>query len=220
MLFVRNPGGGLRFCVDHRALNAITRADCYPLPQIKENLAKLSKAKWFTILDIHAAFHKLRIRKGDEWKTAFRIRFGLFELPVMPFGLNGAPASFQRYINNTLSQYLDGLCSSYVDDVLIFTDGSLSEHENKVSLTLEKLQKARLGLDIDKCEFDVKTTKYLGFIISLEGLIPSIKMDPEILRAIAEWQAPTTTKELKSFFSFANFCRAKIPKSYNRILFI
>lgn len=80
-----------------------------------------------------------------------------------------SPASFQRDINNILRQYLDDFCSSYVGDVLIFTDGNLSEHENEVFLIPEKLKKAGLGLDIEKCEFGVKTTKYLGFIISFIG---------------------------------------------------
>lgn len=195
VLFVRKPGGGLRFCVDYRALNAISRADRYPLPLIKETLEKLSKSKWFTKLDVRSAFHKLRIKEGDEWKTAFRTRFGLFEWLVMPFGLNGAPASFQRYINETLREYLDDFCFAYVDGVLVFTDGSLSEHEDKVRLVLKKLQKAGLGLDIDKCEFSVKETKYLGFIISSNGRTSLVKMDPEKVRAISEWQVPGPPKD-------------------------
>lgn len=216
VLFVRKPGGGLRFCVDYRALNAISRADRYPLPLIKETLARLSKSKWFTKLDVRSAFHKLRIKEGDEWKTAFRTRFGLFEWLVMPFGLSGAPASFQRYINETLREYLDDFCSAYVDDVLVFTDGSLSDHESKVRLVLKKLLKAGLGLDIDKCEFSVKNTKYLGFIISCEDEIPLVKMDPEKVRAISEWEAPTTTKGLRGFLGFANFYRSFI-NGYSKI---
>ncbi|KAI0997402.1 hypothetical protein K3495_g10783 [Podosphaera aphanis] len=181
VLFVRKPGGGLRFCVDYRALNSMSKADRYPLPLIKETLAKLRRAKWFTKLDVRAAFHKLRIKEGGEWKTAFRTRFGLFEWLVMPFGLSGAPASFQRYINETSREYLDEFCSAYVDDVLIYTNGNLVDHERHVNLVLEKLQKARLGLDIDKCEFSVKKTKYLGFIISAEGPASSIRMDPDKL---------------------------------------
>ena len=119
VLFVRKPGGGLRFCVDYRALNPISRADRYPLPLIKETLAKLSKSKWFTKLDVRSTIHKLRIKEGEELKTAFRTRFGLFEWLVMPFGLSGSPASFQRYINETLREYLDEFCSAYVDDVLV-----------------------------------------------------------------------------------------------------
>lgn len=216
VLFVRKPGGGLRFCVDYRALNTISRADRYPLPLIKETLAKLSKCKWFTKLDVRAAFHKLRIKEGDEWKTAFRTRFGLFEWLVMPFGLNGAPASFQRYINETLREYLDDFCSAYVDDILIYTEGNLKEHENHVRLVLDKLQKAGLGLDLDKCEFSVQKTKYLGFIISAEGSTSSVKMDPEKVRAIVEWEAPKTTKGLRSFLGFANFYRGFISE-YSKI---
>lgn len=129
-------------------------------------MAKLSKSKWFTKLDVRSAFHKLRIKQGNEWKTAFRTQFGLFEWLVMLFGLNRAPASFQRYINKALREYLDDFCSAYVDDVLVFTNGDEEEHERHVRLVLKKLQKAGLGLDIDKCEFGVKQTKYLGFIIS------------------------------------------------------
>ena len=99
VLFAKKPGGGLRFCVDYRALNELTQKDRYPIPLIKETLNALSKAKWFTKLDVIAAFHKIRIAEGEEWMTAFRTRYGLFEWLVTPFGLTGAPATFQRYIN-------------------------------------------------------------------------------------------------------------------------
>lgn len=94
VLFAKKPGGGLRFCVDYRGLNAITRKDRYPLPLIRETLAALNKAKWLTKLDVSAAFHRVRVAKGDEWKTAFRTRYGLFEWKVCPFGLTGSPATF------------------------------------------------------------------------------------------------------------------------------
>ena len=113
ILFARKPGGGLRFCVDYQALNAITRKDRYPLPLIRETFRVIAKAKWFTKLDIIVAFHKIRVKEGEEWKTAFRTRFGLFEWLVTPFGLTGAPATFQRYINHVLRKFLDDFCSAY-----------------------------------------------------------------------------------------------------------
>ncbi|KAI0997451.1 hypothetical protein K3495_g10734 [Podosphaera aphanis] len=125
----------------------------------------------------------------------------------MLFGLSGAPASFQRYINETLREYLDDFCSAYIDDVLIYKNGNLVDHERHVNLVIEKLQKAGLVLDIDKCDFSVKKTKYLGFIISAEGPASSIRMDPDKVRAISEWEAPTPTKELRSFRGFANLYR-------------
>ncbi|KAI0991225.1 hypothetical protein K3495_g16962, partial [Podosphaera aphanis] len=91
VLFVKKPGGGLRFCVDYRALNAVTVKDRYPLPLIKETLRQVAKATWVSKVDVRAAFHKLRIREGDESKTVFRTRYGSFEWLVTPFGLTGAP---------------------------------------------------------------------------------------------------------------------------------
>ena len=121
ILFVKKPGGGLRLCVDYRALNAITVKNRYPLPLIQETLDRLVKVKYFTKLDIVAAFNKIRMAEGEEWKTAFRIKYGLFESLVMNFGLCGAPSSFQNYINDILHEYLDTFCSAYIDDILIYS---------------------------------------------------------------------------------------------------
>jgi transposase InsO family protein len=207
VLFVKKPGGGLRFCVDYRALNAITRKDRYPLPLIRETLQQISRARWFTKLDVIAAFNKIRIAEGDEWMTAFTTRFGLFEWLVTPFGLSNAPATFQRFINSTLREYLGHFVSAYVDDVLIYTDGSKEDHYDQVRKVLTRLQSAGLQLDIDKCEFAVQTTKYLGFMISAGK---GISMDPEKLKAIEEWARPTTVKGMRGFIGFANFYRTFI----------
>jgi Reverse transcriptase (RNA-dependent DNA polymerase)/RNase H-like domain found in reverse transcriptase/Integrase zinc binding domain/Chromo (CHRromatin Organisation MOdifier) domain len=211
VLFVRKPGGGLRFCVDYRALNKITRKDRYPLPLIHETLQRAGKAKWYTKLDVSQAFHRIRIAEGDEWKTAFRTRYGLYEWLVTPFGLANAPSTFQRYINWTLREYLDDFCSAYVDDVLIFSDKSVEEHEELVQKTLAKLRDAGLFLDIDKCEFSVKRTKYLGFILDVEK---GVEMDPEKVKAILDWEPPKTVKAVRSFLGFANFYRTFI-KDYS-----
>ena len=208
VLFVRKPGGGLRFCVDYRGLNAITSKDRYPLPLIHETLRSLSKAKWFTKLDVIAAFHKIRIKEGDEWKTAFRTRYGLFEWLVTPFGLTGAPATFQRYINRTLQEYLDEFCSAYIDDVLIYSDGSLSDHRKKVRKVLQRLQEAGLQIDIDKCDFEVKSVKYLGFIVEAGK---GIQVDPEKIKAVEQWERPKTVKGVRGFVGFANYYREFVP---------
>jgi hypothetical protein len=211
VLFVRKPGGGLRFCVDYRGLNQITRKDRYPLPLIYETLQSIGRAKWFTKLDVVAAFHKIRIKEGQEWMTAFRTRYGLFEWLVTPFGLANAPSTFQRYINWALRDYLDDFCSAYVDDILIYTDGSLDKHREHVRKVLRRLHEAGLQLDIDKSEFEVTTTKYLGFVITAgEG----ISMDPAKVAAIVGWQAPTSVSGVRSFLGFANFYRTFI-KNYS-----
>jgi hypothetical protein len=204
VLFVKKPGGGLRFCVDYRALNKLSRKDRYPLPLIFETLRNLSEARWFTKLDIVAAFHKLRIKAGDEWKTAFRTRYGLFEWMVTPFGLANAPSTFQKYINWVLRDFLDEFCSAYIDDILIYSSGTLVEHQDQVRRVLGRLREAGLQVDIDKCEFEVKSTKYLGFVLEAGK---GIRMDPDKVSAIKDWIAPTSVKGVRSFLGFANFYR-------------
>ena len=208
VLLVRKPGGGVRFCVDYRGLNELSVKDRYPLPLIRETLRNMAKARWFTKLDVIAAFHKIRIAPGEEWKTAFRTRYGLYEWNVTPFGLTGAPATFQRFINQTLREYLDDFVSAYVDDIIIYSHGSLADHRRKVGKVLQKLQDAGLQCDIGKSEFEQKTVKYLGFIIHAgEG----IHVDPQKVEAIQAWEAPKTVREVRSFLGFANFYRSFIP---------
>ncbi|KAG0158414.1 hypothetical protein PDIDSM_5928 [Penicillium digitatum] len=169
VLFVKKPGGGLRFCVDYRALNAITVKDRYPLPLTKETLNNLKGMKFFTKIDIISAFNNLRIAKGQEYLTAFRTRLGLFESLVMPFGLTGAPASFQRFINDTLREYLDCFCTAYLDDILIYSR-TRAEHIEHVRKVLQHLREAGLFAKLSKCEFCVSETKFLGIIIGEDGI--------------------------------------------------
>jgi hypothetical protein len=89
-------------CVDYRALNDITVKDRHPLPRIEESLNQIRGARYFTKIDLRRYFNQIRIQEGDEWKTAFRSRYGLFEFLVMPFGLTNAPATAQRFMNDTL----------------------------------------------------------------------------------------------------------------------
>ena len=119
--FVKKKDGGLRLCVDYRQLNEIRIKDRIPLPLIGESLDQLSNATIYTKLDIRDAYYYLQIAAGDEWKTAFRTRYGLYEYCIMPFGLTNAPLSFQRWMNEILSEYLDIFCVAYLDHILIFS---------------------------------------------------------------------------------------------------
>ena len=140
--------------------------------------------------------------------TAFRTRYGLFKWQVTSFGLVNAPSTFQKYINWALREHLDETCSAYMDDVLVYTDGPIEEHREYVRTILQKLENAGLYLDIAKCEFEVTTTKYLGYIVQAEE---GIAMDPEKVRAIQSWKPPSTVKGVRSFLGFANFYRSFIP---------
>jgi hypothetical protein len=202
VIFVKKPGGGLRFCVDYRALNAVTVKNRYPIPLIQETLSRLSKAKYYTKLDIIAAFNRLRIAEGDEWLTAFRTRYGLFEYLVMPFGLANAPSTFQHFVNDVLRPFLDIFCTAYLDDILIYSE-TLHEHKEHVRSVLNALKEAGLQLDVDKCEFHQTEVTYLGYVVGVDG----IRMDPKKVQAIVDWEYPNNVKDVRAFLGFANFYR-------------
>lgn len=212
VLFVKKADGGLRFCVDYRALNNVTIKDRYPLPLVKETLNNLAGMKYFSKIDIVAAFNNLRMRKGEEYLTAFRTRFGLYESLVMPFGMTGAPATFQRFINETLREYLDVFCTAYLDDILIYSR-TRSEHEEHLRLVLTALREARLHAKISKCEFFVTETKFLGLIVGRDG----IRMDPEKVKTVRDWQTPTCLTDVQAFLGFGNFYRRFI-RDYSKII--
>jgi hypothetical protein len=117
--FVQKKDGSLRLCVDYRGLNAMTVKDRTPLPLIGEALNRLANAKIYTKLDVKDAYHNLQIAEGDEWKMAFRDKYGLYEYLVMPFRLTNRPASFQRWMNEVPSDYLDVFCIAYLDDMVM-----------------------------------------------------------------------------------------------------
>jgi hypothetical protein len=210
-LMARKPGGGLRFCVDYRKLNAVTKKDRYPLPLVDELMQRLGKAKVFTKLDIRQGFHRIRMSPEAEDLTTFRTRYGTFKYKVMPFGLTNGPATFQRFVNEVFMDYLDNFMTAFVDDILIYSDNEI-EHQEHVKKVLERLRAAGLQASIKKCEFSVTRTKYLGFIITSEG----IEVDPEKTAVIRSWNQPTTVRGIQSFLGFCNFYRRFI-KDYSRI---
>ncbi len=122
ILFDKKPDSSLRLFVDYRGLNNLTIKNRYPLPLVGESLDRPGRARRFTQLDLTNAYHRIRIREGDEWKTAFRTRYGHFEYQVMPFGLTNASATFHGYINKMLAEKLDVFVIMYLDDILIYTE--------------------------------------------------------------------------------------------------
>src|SRR5271170_7685733 len=120
VLFVKKKDNSLRMVVDYRKLNRVTRKDRYPIPRINDLIERLGNASVFSKIDLRNAYHLLRVKEGDEWKTAFRTRYGSYEFCVMPFGLTNAPSSFQRFMNTIFSDLLDDFLVVYLDDLLIY----------------------------------------------------------------------------------------------------
>jgi transposase InsO family protein len=207
ILFVRKKDGSLRLCVDYRSLNRLTIKNRYPLPLISEALDRLVGAKIYTKLDIRSAYNLIRIRKGDEWKTAFRTRYGHFEYLVMPFGLANAPATFQGFINHVLCDYLDVFCIVYLDDILIYSN-SEEEHETHVRMVLERLLKNGLYGKLEKCHFHVTEVGFVGFVVTPQGT----RMEEDRVASVRDWPEPRNHKEVQVFLGFANFYRRFIYK--------
>ena len=210
--FVEKKDSSLRPCIDYRKLNSITVKNRYPLPLISELLERLRTAKIFTKLDLRGAYNLVRIRQGDEWKTAFRTRYGHFEYLVMPFGLCNAPATFQHFVNDVFRDMLDQFVIIYLDDILIFSE-NLEQHRIDVCKVLQRLREHQLYLKLEKCEFEKTTVQFLGYIISPKGL----EMDPSKIRAITEWPTPKNVKDIQRFIGFANFYRRFI-RNFSRVI--
>jgi hypothetical protein len=119
---VPKKDGTLQLCVDFHGLNQITKKNRYPLPLISEAIDRLSGARYFTKLDNREANHRLRIAPGDEWKTAFRTRYGYYEYTVVPLGIVNALVAFQGHINNVLREHLDQFCIAYLDDIVVHSN--------------------------------------------------------------------------------------------------
>jgi hypothetical protein len=204
-----DPNG--RPCVDYRHINEGTIKDRYPLPLITELQDRLRKAKHFTAADLKGAYNLIRIKEGDEWKTAFNSRYGHYEYLVMPFGLTNAPATFQRMINDVLREYLDTFVIAYLDDILIFSE-TLEDHKQHVDKVFRLLRDANLLLEFRKCYFHVQKVDFLGFTIE-PG---KVMMQKSKLAAIKDWPIPTKVKEVQSFTGTTNFYR-KLIKGYGEI---
>jgi len=212
ILFVPKPNGrGLRLCVDYRGLNAVTIPNRYPLPLMQELQDRVQGAQWFTKMDLKNGFNLIRIREGDEWKTAFRTRYGLYEFQVMPFGLTNAPSTFQDMMNHVLSDVLDVGVLAYMDDILIYAK-TKEEHDRLVKEVLKKLQQNRLAVSPEKCVWKAKEVEFLGYIIGRDG----IKMSTGKVEAVLSWETPNSLTEVQSFLGFANFYRRFI-KDYSRV---
>jgi hypothetical protein len=207
ILFVKKKDGTLRLCVDYRDLNNITKREPYPLPLIDDILQQLAEAQCYTKIDLRGAYNLVRVRQGDEWKTAFNCKYGHFEYQVMPFGLKNAPASFQRFMNETFQEFLGKFVIIYLDDILIYSKNP-DQHEAHVRIVLQKLREKKLFAKLEKCAFGVRRVEFLGYIISPQG----VEMDPAKTSNITSWQTPTTVKGVQCFLGFANFYREFIVR--------
>ena len=201
----------LRMCMDCRPINTITVRYRHPIPRLDDMLDELSGSTIFSKIDLRSGYHQIRMSLGDEWKTAFKTKLGLYEWLVMPFGLSNAPSTFMRLMNHVLRSLIGKFVVVYFDDILIYSK-SLEEHVEHVKQVLSILRSEKLFANLPKCTFAKDKLVFLGFVVSSKG----IEVDDSKVEAILNWPTPTSVGQIRSFHGLAGFYR-RFVKDFSTI---
>nr|KYP46662.1 Retrovirus-related Pol polyprotein from transposon 17.6 [Cajanus cajan] len=212
VLLVKKKDGGSHLCVDYWQLNKLTIKNKYPLLRIDDLMDQLRGASVFSKIDLRSGYHQIRVKEGDIPKTAFRTRYGHYEYVVMPFGVTNAPAVFMDYMNRIFRPFLDKFVVVFIDDILIYSR-TREEHGEHLRVVLEILKAKQLYAKLSKCEFWLDEVKFLGHVISAEG----IAVDPTKVESVLQWERPRTVTDIQSFVGLAGYYRRFI-EGFSRIV--
>jgi len=188
--------------VDYRKLNKLTKANRWPIPRVDDVFDQVKGGKVFSSLDLTAAYHHITLQPSDVEKTAFITPMGLYEFLVLPFGLSNAPSVFASVMHRVLKKYIGDFVVLYLDDILIFSDSD-EQHAEHIRLILHELKQNHLYVNAAKCRFFQQEIKFLGHIISAEG----VAVNKVKVQAVEEWPKPTSSKEVQRFLGLANYFR-------------
>ena len=202
IVLVTKKDGSVRFCVDYRKINSCTRKDAYPLPRVSECLDTLAGAKWFSTLDLTSGYWQVPITEQDKHKTAFTVGGGLYQFKVLPFGLCNAPATFERLMEMVLNGLQWKQCLVYLDDIILFGSSFDTALEN-LSTVFDRLRTAGLTLKPKKCFLFRKSVKFLGHVVSENG----VSCDPDKIKAVRNCRAPVNKTEVRQFLGLGSYYR-------------
>ena len=204
-VLIRKRDGNVRWCVDYRKLNAITRKDVYPLPNIEECLDTLAGNIWFSKLDANSAYWQVKVNEDDRKKTAFVTKYGLYEFARMGFGLCNAPATFSRVMNLVLRGLNWDIVLAFLDDVVVL-GRSFSDHIGHLRQVLQRFNDYQLKLKPRKCVLFQRKVEFLGRDIDQNGM----QLKDEHVKAVRDWPVPQNTKQVEQFLGLVNYHRAFI----------
>ena len=213
VVLVKKKNNEFRFCVDFRALNRITEPMSFPIPHLSDVFDTLanSQPEIFSSLDLRSGFWQVPLDPSTKHKSAFITHKGVYEFNRLPFGMMNSPMTFQCLMTKVLKDLNFKIALVYIDDILIFSK-TFEEHLHHLNLVFTNLRAAKLKLNPEKCKFGTKTVKYLGHIISKNGIC----VNPENVDKVRNFPRPTNVKQVKSFLGMANFYR-KFVKDYAKI---
>ena len=203
VVLCRKKNNELRMCVDYRQLNNRTKKDAYALPIVEQILENLSGNSYFTVLDAKSGYHQVNINEEHKERTAFTVGpMGFYEYNRMPFGLSNSPATYQRLMEECLGDLHLSICFIFLDDLIIFSR-TYEEHMERLQLVFDRLRATGLKLSPKKCNFLMERVKYVGHIVSKQG----IETDPEKTERIQNWPTPKTPEEVRQFLGFCGYYR-------------
>lgn len=202
VVMVGKKDGSIRVCVDYRKLNAITIPDRYPLPRMDDLLHEATSSPYMTTLDLRAGYWQIEVNDDDKEKTGFITPFGIFQFNRMAFGLRNAPATFQRLMDRIKNGLPQVRMLVYLDD-LIIRSSTFEEHMQNLNDVFTRLKQFNLRINRNKCKFSCSEVKYLGHIITKEG----IKTDPDKVSAMLKRAEPRNQKEVISFIQSCSWYR-------------
>jgi Reverse transcriptase (RNA-dependent DNA polymerase)/RNase H-like domain found in reverse transcriptase len=219
IVLIPKPDGSIRFCVDYRRLNTVTRKDSYVLPRMDDCIDSLGTARYFSTLDDNAGYWQISVAPNDRGKTAFTSHRGLYQFKRLPFGLVTAPATFQRAVDVILSSVRFQCAITYLDDIIIYSS-SFEQHHVDLRKVLKLLRDSGITLKLAKCSFCATEVQYLGFIVGRAGL----KVDETKLEAFQKSLPPRSKTQLRRFLGMTGVYRrfiagyAKIAAPLTRYL--